>query len=143
LRGTVAGTKFRKIGEATAPTLAIPGENIAIAAGDVRSTAPWVMYRPPAADTGARSPHHQEASCATPSIRRLKNSAGGNLRQTPPRCSNVRARQPEFGVTIGTNFALQDPLQAEDIRDTIVYLVTRPHRAAMNEILVRLTERDR
>jgi NADP-dependent 3-hydroxy acid dehydrogenase YdfG len=33
-------------------------------------------------------------------------------------------------------------LQAEDIADAITYIVTRPRRVAINEMLVRPTEQD-
>jgi NADP-dependent 3-hydroxy acid dehydrogenase YdfG len=36
-----------------------------------------------------------------------------------------------------------DPLQAEDIADAILYIVTRPRRVAINEVLVRPTEQER
>src|SRR4051812_15971715 len=36
-----------------------------------------------------------------------------------------------------------DPLHAEDIADAILYIVTRPRRVAVNEILVRPTEQER
>jgi NADP-dependent 3-hydroxy acid dehydrogenase YdfG len=37
----------------------------------------------------------------------------------------------------------EDPLQAEDIADAIVYVVTRPRRVGVNEILIRPTEQVR
>ncbi len=35
-----------------------------------------------------------------------------------------------------------EPLQAEDIADAIAYLVTRPRRVAVNEVLIRPTEQE-
>ncbi|WP_261567935.1 hypothetical protein [Frankia gtarii] len=40
-------------------------------------------------------------------------------------------------------FAGVERLQAEDIADAISYIVTRPRRVAVNEILVRPTEQVR
>jgi NADP-dependent 3-hydroxy acid dehydrogenase YdfG len=37
----------------------------------------------------------------------------------------------------------EDPLQAEDIADAILYIVTRPRRVGVNEILIRPTEQVR
>ena len=37
----------------------------------------------------------------------------------------------------------EDPLQAEDIADAILYVVTRPRRVGVNEILIRPTEQVR
>jgi NADP-dependent 3-hydroxy acid dehydrogenase YdfG len=37
----------------------------------------------------------------------------------------------------------QEPLQSEDIADAIAYVVTRPRRMAVNEMLVRPTEQER
>src|SRR4051794_5490488 len=37
----------------------------------------------------------------------------------------------------------EDPLHAEDIADAILYIVTRPRRVAINEVLVRPTEQER
>ncbi len=40
-------------------------------------------------------------------------------------------------------FAGVETLQAEDIADAIAYIVTRPRRVAVNEILIRPTEQVR
>jgi NADP-dependent 3-hydroxy acid dehydrogenase YdfG len=37
----------------------------------------------------------------------------------------------------------EDPLHAEDIADAILYIVTRPRRVGVNEILIRPTEQVR
>src|SRR3954471_986104 len=37
----------------------------------------------------------------------------------------------------------EDPLQAEDIADAVLYIVTRPRRVGVNEILIRPTEQVR
>lgn len=39
-------------------------------------------------------------------------------------------------------FAGVEPLQSEDIADAIEYIVTRPRRVAINEVLIRPTEQD-
>lgn len=39
-------------------------------------------------------------------------------------------------------FAGVEPLEAEDIADAIQYIVTRPRRVALNELLIRPTEQD-
>lgn len=50
---------------------------------------------------------------------------------------------PEIQAMIKSNFALDDPLQAEDIADAIAYMITRPRHVAVNEMLVRPTQQDR
>jgi NADP-dependent 3-hydroxy acid dehydrogenase YdfG len=45
---------------------------------------------------------------------------------------------------VRSNLSLgSDPLHAEDIADAIAYIVTRPRRVAVNELLVRPTEQQR
>jgi NADP-dependent 3-hydroxy acid dehydrogenase YdfG len=39
-------------------------------------------------------------------------------------------------------FAVMERMEAEDISDAITYIVTRPRRVAINEILIRPTEQD-
>lgn len=39
-------------------------------------------------------------------------------------------------------FAGVEPLQAEDVADAIAYIVTRPRRVALNELLIRPTEQE-
>ncbi|HEX6817591.1 MAG TPA: SDR family NAD(P)-dependent oxidoreductase [Ktedonobacterales bacterium] len=39
-------------------------------------------------------------------------------------------------------FADVEPMQAEDIADAILYIVTRPRRVALNELLIRPTEQE-
>jgi NADP-dependent 3-hydroxy acid dehydrogenase YdfG len=48
--------------------------------------------------------------------------------------------RPEIKETIEKRFEDMEILQAEDIADAIVYAVTRPRHAAVNEILIRPTE---
>jgi NADP-dependent 3-hydroxy acid dehydrogenase YdfG len=43
---------------------------------------------------------------------------------------------------INARFTDMERLEAEDIADAIGYMVTRPRRMAVNEILVRPTEQD-
>ena len=50
---------------------------------------------------------------------------------------------PEIQAMIKTNFALDDPLQAADIADAVLFVVTRPRHVAVNEMLVRPTQQDR
>jgi NADP-dependent 3-hydroxy acid dehydrogenase YdfG len=35
-----------------------------------------------------------------------------------------------------------EPLEPEDVADAIAYVVTRPRRVALNEVLIRPTEQD-
>jgi len=48
--------------------------------------------------------------------------------------------KPEILAMIRANFAMDDPLQAEDIADAVHYVVSRPRHVAINEMLVRPTE---
>ena len=48
--------------------------------------------------------------------------------------------RPEILAAIRTNFAMDEPLQAENIADAVLYVVTRPRNVAVNEMLVRPTE---
>ena len=43
---------------------------------------------------------------------------------------------------IGRRFADMERMEAPDIADAIVYMVTRPRHVAINEILVRPTEQE-
>lgn len=48
--------------------------------------------------------------------------------------------RPEIRAQIDKRFGEVEVLRAEDIADTIAYIVTRPSRVAINEVLVRPTE---
>jgi NADP-dependent 3-hydroxy acid dehydrogenase YdfG len=50
--------------------------------------------------------------------------------------------RPEVREQIQQRFADVERLEAEDIADAIAYIVTRPRRVAINEILVRPTEEE-
>lgn len=49
---------------------------------------------------------------------------------------------PEIQGLMAQRFANMELLQAEDIADAIVYVVTRPRHVAINEVLVRPTEQE-
>lgn len=51
--------------------------------------------------------------------------------------------RPEIREQTSKMFANAEPLQAEDIAETITFIVTRPRRMAVNEVLVRPTEQER
>jgi NADP-dependent 3-hydroxy acid dehydrogenase YdfG len=51
--------------------------------------------------------------------------------------------RPEVLDAIRTQFSDIERLQADDIADTITYIVTRPRHVAINEILIRPTEQER
>ena len=51
--------------------------------------------------------------------------------------------RPEIREQTAAMFADAEPLQAEDIAETITFIVTRPRRMAVNEVLVRPTEQVR
>ena len=51
--------------------------------------------------------------------------------------------RPEIREQTATLFADAEPLQAQDIAETIAFIVTRPRRMSINEVLVRPTEQVR
>jgi NADP-dependent 3-hydroxy acid dehydrogenase YdfG len=50
--------------------------------------------------------------------------------------------RPEVLETLEARFADMERLEAEDISDAIAYIVTRPRRVAVNEILIRPTDQE-
>lgn len=50
--------------------------------------------------------------------------------------------RPEIQEEMGKRFGNMERLEADDIADAIMYLVTRPRRVAVNEILIRPTEQE-
>ena len=50
--------------------------------------------------------------------------------------------RPEVLETLRQRFSNVERLQAPDIADAITYIVTRPRRVALNEVLIRPTEQD-
>jgi NADP-dependent 3-hydroxy acid dehydrogenase YdfG len=50
--------------------------------------------------------------------------------------------RPEIQEQLAQRFANMERLRAEDIADAIGYIVTRPRRVALNELLVRPTEQE-
>jgi len=50
--------------------------------------------------------------------------------------------RPEVQEAMRRRFGNIERLEASDIADAIVYVVTRPRRVAVNEILVRPTEQE-
>jgi NADP-dependent 3-hydroxy acid dehydrogenase YdfG len=50
--------------------------------------------------------------------------------------------RPEIRESIGQRFGDVERLESEDIADAITYIVTRPRRIAINEVLIRPTEQE-
>ncbi|MCW2524550.1 MAG: short-chain dehydrogenase/reductase [Frankiales bacterium] len=50
--------------------------------------------------------------------------------------------RPEVRETLGARFASMERMEASDISDAVIYMVTRPRRTAVNEILIRPTEQE-
>jgi NADP-dependent 3-hydroxy acid dehydrogenase YdfG len=50
--------------------------------------------------------------------------------------------RPEVRETMEQRFAQMERMESEDIADAIVYIVTRPRRVAINEMLIRPTEQE-
>jgi NADP-dependent 3-hydroxy acid dehydrogenase YdfG len=50
--------------------------------------------------------------------------------------------RPEIQEEMGRRFENLDVLQAEDIADTVSFIVTRPRHVAINEVLIRPTEQE-
>jgi len=48
----------------------------------------------------------------------------------------------EVLAELAKRFGKMDPLQSEDIADAVAYVVTRPRRVAVNEMLVRPTNQE-
>jgi NADP-dependent 3-hydroxy acid dehydrogenase YdfG len=51
--------------------------------------------------------------------------------------------RPEVLSVMAANFAGVTPLQAEDIAAAVLFVVTQPRHASVNEVLVRPTEQER
>ena len=76
---------------------------------------------------------------------------GGHRRATcAPRWSSRARSRPSSPTTCARRCATRcaaastdEILEAEDIADAIVYIVTRPRHMAINEILIRPTEQER
>jgi NADP-dependent 3-hydroxy acid dehydrogenase YdfG len=54
----------------------------------------------------------------------------------------ISHNRPEVREEISQRFAKMERLEADDIADAITYIVTRPRRMAINEMLVRPTEQE-
>ena len=80
---------------------------------------------------GAFSESLRQEVAAAPRPRRRSSS---RARRTP---SSPRTTAPRSSTGIKDRFAGVERLQAQDIADAILYIVTRPRRAAVNEILIR------
>jgi NADP-dependent 3-hydroxy acid dehydrogenase YdfG len=50
--------------------------------------------------------------------------------------------RPEVRETLMTRFRDMERMEAEDIADVISYIITRPRRVAINEVLIRPTEQE-
>jgi NADP-dependent 3-hydroxy acid dehydrogenase YdfG len=50
--------------------------------------------------------------------------------------------RPEIRESIGKRFGSIERMVSEDIADAISYVVTRPRRVAINEVLIRPTEQE-
>jgi NADP-dependent 3-hydroxy acid dehydrogenase YdfG len=50
--------------------------------------------------------------------------------------------RPEVRETMAARFAGMERMEAGDIAETVTFIVTRPRRVAVNEVLVRPTEQD-
>lgn len=50
--------------------------------------------------------------------------------------------RPEIQESIGRRFGQIERMEAQDIADAIIYIVTRPRRVAINELLIRPTEQE-
>ena len=50
--------------------------------------------------------------------------------------------RPEVRERLAQRFAGVERMEAEDIADAIAYIVTRPRRVAINEMLIRPTEQE-
>ncbi len=51
--------------------------------------------------------------------------------------------RPEIRDVLSQRIGENEPMQAGDIADAIAYVVTRPRRVAINEVLIRPTEQER
>jgi NADP-dependent 3-hydroxy acid dehydrogenase YdfG len=54
----------------------------------------------------------------------------------------VDHNRPEIQAGLNKRFETMERLEAQDIADAIAYIVTRPRRVAINEILIRPTEQE-
>jgi NADP-dependent 3-hydroxy acid dehydrogenase YdfG len=56
-----------------------------------------------------------------------------------PVCARLHLR-PETAEQAAQRFGKIEKLEADDIAEAIAYIVTRPRRVAVNEVLIRPTE---
>jgi NADP-dependent 3-hydroxy acid dehydrogenase YdfG len=54
----------------------------------------------------------------------------------------ISHNRPEIQDRLNQRFVSMERMQAEDIADAITYIVTRPRRVSVNEVLIRPTEQD-
>ena len=99
---------------------------------------------------GRKSGPFGDAYCVRDQVRRLRHlqsiASGAGQRQCPVTVIEPGAVETELPDHITDEEARQglsslleqlDPLQAEDIANAIVYVVTQPKRVSINEILIR------
>ena len=90
------------------------------------------------ASTATAAPAEPASSARRESMTRLFTSPGIGP-QIRLGCARGR---PDGAAGMRERFASMERLEADDIADAIGYMVTRPRRVAVNEILIRPTEQD-
>ena len=109
--------------------------NISSVAGRVARSGSGV-YNLTKHGVGAFSESLRQEVTAAP---RARLAGRARARSTPSCASHNR---PEIQEQMEQRFGDIERLQAQDIADAIAYIVTRPRRVAINEILIRPTEQD-
>ncbi|MGJ0120384.1 SDR family oxidoreductase [Williamsia sp. MIQD14] len=121
--------------------------HVKAAVGGVRGVADIVTVsslagrRVPTAESNVYSATKHAVNAFSEALRRELVAARVRVGVVEP--GVVRSEMTTGGGKGAPDATTGDPLRADDIADAIVYMVTRPDHAAVNEILIRPTEQER
>jgi NADP-dependent 3-hydroxy acid dehydrogenase YdfG len=141
------------IGAATAATLASQGAAVLAARRKDRLDAVAASVREQGGTVLELQSDITEEDQATEAVERtvaefgrldtLVNNAGVMLLGPGATATELAGHnRPEVLETMRTQVTGIQPMPAEDIADAVAYIVTRPRQVAVNEMLIRPTERE-